>query len=166
MSRGQIVGIIVGIAAAIFGAAVKLGNFTNVHLAWLLIAVAAILAIVAIVLLLAPCRKRLFFRWPVRIVPKYLLRPNIYPTDRLELEFLRLERCFDELGLAYRFLKLSLDRDAKVERKIMEPAFLRNLVPPVPYGERLELEHKYHSAKVKIWRTLDEFREVFSREVL
>ncbi|MGA3230712.1 MAG: hypothetical protein ABSD51_12260 [Candidatus Binatus sp.] len=87
---------VLALAVAILSAAVKLGNFTNVAIAWGLVASAILLTLLAAGFWIWPYLRRIVVRWPIRILPAHFASEHIYTVDKLEAEFIRFRDAFED----------------------------------------------------------------------
>ncbi|HUA33811.1 MAG TPA: hypothetical protein VMA09_09425 [Candidatus Binataceae bacterium] len=154
---------ILALAATIAALAVKLGNFNNPALAWVLIGLALILAASAIVAWLWPYRRRIYLRSPIRILPAHLASPRIYTSDVLGAEFIRLRDVFDDMEGIQHLYKLMLEQDEQAERKRTKRDPLADMFPPFRHSERDEIAARYLASQKAFWTALDEFRLIFAR---
>jgi hypothetical protein len=110
-----------------------------------------------------PFWKRIKLRSPIYVLPRHLTA--VSTADKLGVEFVRVQSCYDDLKMAQEYLKEMLDRQERTERKIKSGARFPLFWSPPRHSDRAELQDKYDEAKRHVWRALVEFREIFSRSV-
>jgi len=159
-SKTTIALTLVAIAVGLLGAAVKLGGFTNVEVAWGLIVLAGVIALCAVWLWIQPIYKRIIIRSPVRLLPVHFASERIYTVDKLEAEFIRFRDAYTDADGSFHMLREVYDYNEKVVRK-----GLRNILDmgPHSYGTERTVADQYIVAKRNLWLALNEFIEIYRR---
>jgi len=159
-SKTTIVLALIAIAVGLLGAAVKLGGFTDVAIAWGLIGLASLIALFAAWLWIQPIYNRIIIRSPVRILPAHFVSEHIYTVDKLEAEFIRFRDAYADADGSFHMLRNVYDYNETVRRKGMRDILDMG---PHPYGVERSVAEQYIVAKRNLWIALEEFSEIYRR---
>jgi hypothetical protein len=130
-STTQIALGLIGIAVGLLGAAMKLGGFTNASIAWLMIAIAVAIFLVAVGLWIQPYYRRILWRSPVRLLPASIVQTTVPTSTKLMLEFEYVKNAYLDIENAVHMLRMVIEQQSAVENRedFADPLPIRVTLP-------------------------------------